>query len=313
MKRIVILGGGGFFGNAIAERLRAAGLQPLTASRTHGDLRIDANSVEQIRANLQQRDLVIDAAGPFQDRTTALIDSAMKIGFDIIDLSDSAEYTAKIHERDVPVRAAGIRVLTACSALSTVSALVLRSSGIEAPQRLSAYLLPASRYTANRGAVESFLRSAEGRSRKFRFPDPIGNRGGVNVRSVDSVTLPPLFPSLRTIELAVDSGTISGNLLLPSKGFRRFVQRFEPAALRLARRFGETHGILAYEIASTLRHRQQIFTGDRSWLLAVLPAVHAATAIAGGRFPHRGIVPPTEHVDSAEFFAALQREGIAIT
>jgi len=218
-----------------------------------------------------------------------------------------------IYERELPIRAAGIRVLPACSALSTVSALMLHTCGIEQPARLSAYLLPASRYTANPGAVESFLGAVEGRSRKFRFPDPIGDRRGVAVRTVDAVTLPRSFPSLHTIDLAVDSGTISGNLLLPSKTFRRLIARFEPSILKIAKRFGETNGILAYEIASALRHKQMILTGARSYLLAVLPAVQAATAIAAGRFPHRGIVAPADHVDAGEFFEAVRREGIAIT
>ncbi len=80
----------------------------------------------------------------------------------------------------------------------------------------------------------------------------------------------------------------------------------------MAQRIATTSGILAYEISSTLRHRQQIFTGETSYMLAVLPAIHAAMAIAGGRFPHRGVVPPTNHVDAAEFFDAVRREGIDI-
>jgi hypothetical protein len=313
MKRIIVLGGTGFFGRLIVERLREAGLQPLAASRSHGDLRIDANNPEELRANLHQRELVIDAAGPFQKRSPALIDAAMRIGFDVVDLSDSPDYSAMVYERDAPIRASGIRVLPACSALSTVSALVLESTGIEQPQRLSAYLLPASHYTANAGAVESFLSSVQGRSRTFRFSDPFGDRSGVAVRSIDALTLPRTFPSLRTIELAVDTGMSSGNLLLRWRSFQHLIERFEPAVLKIARWIGETEGVLAYEIASTLRHKQQIFSGERSYMLAVLPAVHAAMAIASGRFPHTGVVAPRDHVDPAEFFEAVRREGIAIT
>jgi len=86
MKRIIVLGGGGFFGNLIVERLRAAGLQPMTASRTRGMLRLDADNADDLRANLHQRDLIVDAAGPFQRRTPALIDTATRVGFDVIDL-----------------------------------------------------------------------------------------------------------------------------------------------------------------------------------------------------------------------------------
>jgi hypothetical protein len=310
MKRIVVLGGSGFFGRIIVERLTAAGLQPLAASRSSGALRIDANSPEQLKANLRQRDLVIDAAGPFQARTPALIEAAAKIGFDVIDLSDSADYTAMVYAHQAPIASAGIRILSACSAVSTVSAAVLKMSGIDDPRRLSAYILPASRYTANRGSVRSFLHGVMGRSRSIRFPAPIGTRSGVLIKSVDWVTLPPDFKSLYVTELIVDSGSAVGNLVLPSKSVRDLLLRYEPAILRLAKRFGNSSGILGFEIASTLRHRRHVFTGEKTYLLAVLPAIEAARQIAGGKYPHRGIVPPTKHVDPFELFEAIKREGI---
>src|SRR5438105_1259036 len=155
MKRVVVLGGTGFFGRLITDKLRGAGVETLTAARTGGDLRIDADNAEDIRANIKARDLVIDCAGPFQTRTPALIQAARTTGFDIIDLSDSAKYTRMIYDNEAPIGAAGIRVLTACSALSTVSALILKAANITEPRRLSAYLVPATRHTANRATVRS--------------------------------------------------------------------------------------------------------------------------------------------------------------
>src|SRR4029077_1469713 len=155
MKRVVILGGSGFFGRLIAEGLAAAGVQPIVASRTRGELRIDADNPEDLRICLRPRDLVIDAAGPFQKRSPALINAARTIGFDLIDISDSPDYTAMVYQHEAPIQAAGIRVLPACSALSTVSAAVLKSYSVEEPRRLSAYLVPASRYTANPGTLAS--------------------------------------------------------------------------------------------------------------------------------------------------------------
>ena len=65
MKRIIVLGGSGFFGHLIVERLRAAGMEPISASRSSGEMRIDANNPDDIRNNVKPRDLVVDAAGPF--------------------------------------------------------------------------------------------------------------------------------------------------------------------------------------------------------------------------------------------------------
>ncbi|HEX9160413.1 MAG TPA: hypothetical protein VF980_01800, partial [Thermoanaerobaculia bacterium] len=229
----------------------------------------------------------------------------------IIDLSDSAEYTSMIYEREAPIAAAGIRVLTACSALSTVTAMAVQSSGIEQPQWVRTYLMPASRYTANPATIQSFLAGVEGGARTFRFPDPIGNRSGLRVRSVDAVTIPREFPSIRTAELFVDTGLTSANLLLRFAFARSLAERFQEAALNIARRAGATSGILGYEIASTLRLRQVVYAGAKSYMLAVVPATLAALAIVNGRFADRGLIPPSRHVIASEFFDAIAAEGVS--
>lgn len=302
MKRVVVLGSTGFFGGLILERLRAAGLQPIGASRSSSEMKIDANNPDEIRANLKARDLVIDAAGPFQTRTSALIDVAMRVGFDIIDLSDSADYTSMIYQRAAPITAAGIRVLTACSTLSTLTALVVQSSPIEKPGRVSVYLRPESSITANRGAIESFLRSIES-----------AEAGGLRLKSVDAVTLPPIFPSLKRIDFIVDTGHLSGNFLMQFAWMRRQLAKHIDRAAKIARRIGNKRGMVRFEVSSLLRHRSQTFSGQKSYMLAVLPAVLAATAIVNAKFPHRGIVPHTQHVNREELFEAIRAEGIEIS
>ncbi|HLJ74038.1 MAG TPA: hypothetical protein VKU62_05600 [Thermoanaerobaculia bacterium] len=301
MKRVVVLGSTGFFGGVILDRLRAAGLQPLGASRSSAEMRVDANNPDDIRKNLKARDLVIDAAGPFQTRTPALIDGAMRIGFDIIDLSDSPEYTQLIYDRAAPIGAAGIRVLPACSTLSTMTAIVVQSAPIEKPGRVTVYLRPESRLTANRGAIESFLRSIES-----------AVRGGLRVKTVDAVTLPRIFPSLKRIEFVVDAG-FAGNLVLQFDWMRQKIAKHVDRAVKMGRRFGNSRGRVRFEIASLLHTRSQTFAGRNSYMLAVLPAVLAATAIVNGKFPHRGIVPHTQHVTREELFEAIRAEGIEIT
>jgi hypothetical protein len=317
MKRVVVLGGSGFFGRLIVEKLQAAGLQPIVASRSSGDMRIDANNPEDLRTNLKQRDLVVDAAGPFQKRTSALIDSAMRIGFDVVDISDSADYTSMIYQREAPIGSAGIRVLTACSSLSTVSAAVVKSFSVAEPRRVSAYLVPAGRYTANPATLASVMSSVKGEWRMFNFPKPLGSRAGVTVKSVDSVTLPRLFPTLRSAELVVDLHIPGANLLLYGAArwpaMRQFLERHESLALGIARTISLKRGVLAYEISTAAGFKYRIFTGAKSYMLAVIPAIQAAVAIAEGRFSRRGLVPPTEHVDTEQLFDAARKEGIATT
>lgn len=312
MRRVVILGGSGFFGGLIAERLRVAGIVPVIASRS-AEVRIDANDAGSIKANLKQRDIVIDAAGPFQTRNSALVDAARTVGFDVIDLSDSAEYASMIYEREAPIGASGIRVLTACSALSTISAFAMKTSGVDQPYWIRTYLLPASRHTANPATMDSFLASLEGTPRTFSFPEPVGDRTGLRARCVDEVTIPRAFPSVRIAELYVDTGMTSANLALRVPFLRPLVRKYRDRAIKMARRSGHDDGILGFEIASTLVHKKVIFTGAKTYMLAVLPAILAATAIANGRFAQRGLVPPQKHVDENELRAAIAAEGIQIT
>ncbi len=313
-KRVVVLGGSGFFGNLIVERLAKAGLKPIVASRTRGDLRIDANNAEDLRKNLKSRDLVVDCAGPFQKRNSALIETARTMGLDVIDISDSVEYASMIYKYEAPISAAGIRVLTACSSLSTISAAVLKSLSVDEPRRLSAYLVPALRHTASPSTIESVMASLQGSFKRFRFPKPIGTRIGVSVKTVDSITLPRIFPTLKTTELTVDLRFPGMNLALaavPRWQFaRRMMEKFQSKAIAIAKTLGTTHGVLGYEIASKAGFKYRIFTGDKSYMLAVLPAILAATSIAEGRFTRRGLVPPTDHVEPSQLFEAVRNEGI---
>ena len=133
------------------------------------------------------------------------------------------------------------------------------------------------------------------------------------LKRVDSVTLPRAFPSLAMTELVVDSGRPYANALLRSKLVRGLIARNHVQALKLIRRIGATSGVLAFEVSSTLRHKQRVFTGEKSYMLAVIPAVLAAIAIAGGKHKHRGVVPASEHAGVEEFYEAVKREGIAVS
>jgi hypothetical protein len=236
------------------------------------------------------------------------------MGIDVVDISDSVEYTSMVYKYEAPISAAGIRVLTACSSLSTISAAVLKSLSVDEPRRLSAYLVPAIRHTASPSTIESVLLSLQGSFKKFQFPKPIGNRIGVTVKTVDSVTLPRIFPTLKTTDLTVDLRFPGMNLALaavPRWAFaRRMMEKFQSKAIAFAKTVGTTHGVLGYEIASKVGFKYRIFTGDTSYMLAVLPAIVAAISIAEGRFTKRGLVPPTDHVEYRELMEAVRNEGI---
>jgi len=335
VRRVVVLGGTGFFGRAVAGRLGALGLKSITASRHAGaGIRIDAESRASLKSALRPFDVVVDAAGPFQSRGTALVEAAIETGFDVIDLSDSLGYAEKVADLRLRIEAAGIRVLTSCSSVSTLSALAIRLSGFEDPARLSVFLLPAARFTANRGTSRSLLRSVgapirvrrDGRlveragwseSRTFEMPRG-GRARGFLCECSDGLLLPTVWPGLWRVDFYVRSGVplLDSALVLAARSpaVRRLIETLLPAGLVLSRLIGARTGCLVFEVE---RHDGSLWSlalaaPANGYFAAVAPAVLAARAIAQGRFEPRGLVPPDRHVEPQELLDYLQGLGIDV-
>jgi hypothetical protein len=331
LRRIVLLGGSGVFGSAIAEALRERGFQPHTPSHAQ----VDVENSQALLSSLQPRDVVIDAGGPFQKRTTTLLEVAIKVGYDVVDLSDDLGYALAVHAMDARLKAAAVRVLTSCSAVSTVTAAAVRKSEVCAPVRVSVCLLPASRDTSSTGTATSLLHSLSrpvrvlrdgrlthatgwGSSRIFRIPVGRGEVRGYLAESADAVTLPRVWPSLRDVVFFVDTQVFGLNRLiatavrLPRGG--RLLQRLAPVALRLARQIGSRAGGYVVEVVADDGRvaTTALVAQRRSHLVAVLPATLAVKALAGGNSPPPGVVPPDRHCDPDELFAELGKLGIDI-
>jgi saccharopine dehydrogenase-like protein len=316
MTRIVVIGARGFFGSVILEEFRRRGVSAVASGRSRGDLIVDVENAAAVAGALRAGDLVIDTAGPFQERSLTLIRAAMVLGFDVIDLSDSAEYSERVQDEGEAIARAGIRVFTACSSLSVVSAAVIRASGI-APERLRVFLAPASRSTANRATAASLLAAISHGpigERTMDMEQPVGRRGGFVIDSVDRVTLPRVWPGLRDCEFIVDTQVPGMNraLLAASKWpwIRGVLRQLTPIGIALSRLVGSRHGVLGFEIESAEGVWRRVFWGERSYLIAAMPAVLAAMAIAEGHFRGTGVIPADRQVDPSRLFAELEKAGI---
>jgi hypothetical protein len=336
VKRIIILGGLGHFGQTAANELRRLGLACQIASRRGiADLQIEANDADSIRAGLRPNDVVLDAAGPFQSRYTALVASAIDIGFHVIDLNDdlrNAEAVLPLAPRN---KAAGIRVHTSASTVSAVAAAFIRAADIPSPVRVSAFLAPASRHTASSGAALSLIRSVgrpirvfrNGRLQQctgwseatsFKMPPPLNTIHGRLFESADALHLPRAWPMLREVAMYVDTNVPGGNMILRlaarSARLRACIERQSRFGTRIARTLGSAAGGIGYEIedASGRTARCAIVADEKSFITAVAPAVLAVKAVAEDDFAHRGLVPPDLHCDPNELFAFLRSRGISI-
>jgi saccharopine dehydrogenase-like NADP-dependent oxidoreductase len=333
-KRVIVLGGLGQFGRTAAELLRNLGIEPVIASRRgKAQLRVDADDAASVRTALRAGDIVIDTAGPFHSRSLALAGAAISMGFDLIDLNDDLDYAERMLTLGARIEAGGIRVLSSASSVSAVSAAVVRRSGVESPVRVSAFLAPATRHTANAGTARSLIRSVGRPIRIFRdgklqiikgwkearslvMPEPLEKVAGRLFESADALYLPRIWPSLREVTMYVDSKTPGANLLLSlaarSPAVRKLMETQIGLGTWFARRFGPSVGGIGYEIEKPNGKvfRYAIMAEKSSFITAIAPAVLAAQAIVEGRFEARGLIPPDKHVDASALMTFLQSRGI---
>lgn len=333
MRRIVVLGGFGFFGKAVAELLRADGAAPLLGSRRRGaDVVVDVEDPASLRTALKPGDVLVDTVGPFQKRSPALVEAAIGIGCDLIDLSDSVRYTRAILDREQHI--AGIRVLTACSTLSAISAAAIRKTGIE-PRRLTVALAPASRRVARPGTGGSLLAQVgapidvfrDGRwsaatgfaeTRGFHMPPPFGRVRGGLLESVDAVMLPRIWPSLETVEFFLDSRAPGVNAMLSlaarSRAARRWMLRLGRVGMAYTRALGASSGCVLMEVegAGGTKGGCALVATEKGYLTPAVPAALAALAIARGSFPHSGLVPADRQVEPESLWRRLEALGIRL-
>ncbi len=309
MRRVVVIGAG-FFGGVVARRLADIGITPVVASRTRGETRLDVEDGGSIRRGLRQGDVIVDTAGPFQMRSTLLVEAAIELGCDVVDLSDSLRYARAVlalHER---AASAGVRIFTSCSAIATVAASAIRASESASPETCDLFLAPASADTGNPATVRAFLASVDwSRSREF----PADRRRGYRVESAAAVILPRSWPSLRWVDFWVDPNApfaASAVALASRLGLTSLLSAVAPLSARL---LGRRAGSFSVAISEGGRYSLTRLSAPRgSYLIAAEPAVLAAESLARGSEIPAGVVPADAQVDPAALFTRLRALGVDV-
>ena len=309
MRRVVVIGAG-FFGRVIARRLADVGIAPVVASRTDGEVRVDVEDAGSIRSALLPGDVVVDTAGPFQRRSTALVEAGIELGCDLVDLSDSLAYARNVLALHEDAVAKGVRIFTSCSAIATVAASAIRASGRVAPETCDLFLAPASADTGNPATVQAFLASVDwSRSREF----PADRRRGYRVESAAAVLLPRSWPSLRWVDFWVDPNApfaAKGVALASRLGLTGALSAIAPLSARL---LGRREGSFTVAISETGRYSLTRLSAPRgSYLIAAEPAVLAAESIARGTDTPPGVVPADKQIDPEALFARLRGLGVDV-
>jgi len=172
MKRTMIIGASGVFGSRLAGLLDCERhLTLVLAGRTLDKLeainaalsssceirQIDRDTIKA--KDLQDIDLVIDAAGPFQLSGWAVIEAAMAAGCDYIDLADGRAFVGSIGKYDAAAKKAGVAVVSGASSIPALSHAVLDelTQGWRQIDDIYIGIFPGNRAPRGKSVVESIL------------------------------------------------------------------------------------------------------------------------------------------------------------
>lgn len=168
---VVIIGGYGVFGSLIARLLRRDGHAVWLAGRNpkKAFARAKALDVLAIESNVEALpkaifdptpDLVIDAAGPFQEYGAdcyRIPKMCIEAPCHYLDLSDASEFTKGISQLDAAAQAAGVFVLSGASSVPGLSSSVASelADGFDTIELIDTVILPGNRAPRGRSVIES--------------------------------------------------------------------------------------------------------------------------------------------------------------
>lgn len=198
---VLLVGASGVFGSRLAERLaleRGIALtlagrrrEPLEAVRKKiggGALRtLDRDWIEA--RDLAGYDLVIDAAGPFQQSGTRLVEAAIEAAVDYVDLADGRDWVVNFAKHfDARAREAGVRLVTGASSIPALSHAVLDRlvAGWSRVDDIWIGIFPGNRAPRGLSVVEAILSYAGKPVRVFRDGQWAEEWGWGGLHSVDA-------------------------------------------------------------------------------------------------------------------------------
>ncbi|MEO5774074.1 MAG: DUF4166 domain-containing protein [Sphingomicrobium sp.] len=172
MSLILVIGGYGGFGERLCHRLAAAGHELIVAGRTLAKAQGLCAQLPHARPLIMDRtreiaevlarerpDLVIDAAGPFQDSGYQVPLACIAARVPYIDLADSTNFVAGIEDLDEVARTAGVAVIAGASSVPALTGAVARklAAGLDQVHAVDIALSAANRATGGASVIAAIL------------------------------------------------------------------------------------------------------------------------------------------------------------
>jgi hypothetical protein len=318
-RRVLLLGGRGYFGRLLIEDLRQNTSCDLVVP--NADLR-DPASLERALDGVH---VAICAAGPYQTLPTTLAELCIQRGIHYVDLADDRKFVQKVRSMAAGDSGCHSAVCTGWSTVSALSGLLtkLAAAGMTPIDSIHIHMAPGNRGARQKATIASLmhsvgsrfivfrdgnLRSVTGWSepRDFFFPSPVGRRRGYLVDVPDHEIFPKLFAA-RTVEFRAGSEL---RLLNHCLSLVRWTgrSRVEWAGLlqRAAALFsgiGHDWGAIGVEVSGSVTRRACIVADSRAERIAVMPAAVMTAELLSG-VQHDGVISYTEWLSKEQ----LQRE-----
>lgn len=172
VKRVLVLGGYGGFGARLSRRLAGDGWDVLVAGRNAAKARVLAEELTGARGIVADRngdldallaehqpDLLMDAAGPFQNSNYRVVEACIAAGVHYCDLADARDFVCGISEFDEAARAAGVTVISGGSSVPALSGAVVRelTREMERVTQVEMSICTSAEVTAGRSLAEAGL------------------------------------------------------------------------------------------------------------------------------------------------------------
>lgn len=230
MYRVLVIGGYGFFGRRLVERLsRRPGLHVIIAGRSASQGRALAEAllpvalagVSSVTLDVSAPDfasrlaalephVVVHTSGPFQGQQYHVAQACLLAGAHYIDLADGREFVGGISTLNSEAAAAGLAVISGASSVPALSSAVTDHlvQGMSQVHSVDIGISPGNRTERGLSTVQSILSycgkplpESEGTptfgwagSRRHQYPAPVGSRLLSPCDVPDLVLLPGRYP-----------------------------------------------------------------------------------------------------------------------
>jgi hypothetical protein len=348
MSSAVIFGGYGTFGAHVARELAGSGITLTIAGRdpdraaafahTLGpgarSLAADVTRPDSCRAALQDQQVAVNCAGPFDRFGAALLDACLDAGCHYADIADDRGYLARVRAQDARFRQRNLAAVYGCSSLPALSgalALAARSNAAGAPRHARVTMFIGNDNPKGYAAIRSFIgalgrpiAAPQGTLRGFgdpetvALPEPFGRRTVYNFPGAEYDLFPSHFgiPSV-AVKVGFESRLATATFALLARvwgGYGDRTARLFARLGRLAPRRGTSAAVWRTELffaTGSIRQATLLARTDGQ-RLAALPCSLAVRALCEQTVPAPGAQTAYELLGADSLLRQLVAKGFEL-